>query len=711
MIKKVIKRDGTEVDFNKEKIYNAIMKAMKHGSGIVNDILARDITDSSMFDLKDKSTIYEIEDYVYNSLIELGDSLTAKAYTEYKAVQAFKRKTNTTDESILSLVRGVNEEAIMENSNKDAKTASTQRDLIAGEISKDISRRLLIPTHIVQAHDEGIIHWHDMDYTLQPIPNCCLVNLKDMLTNGTVINGTMIDTPNSFLTACTIATQVIAAIASGQFGGQTITTSHLAPYVRKSKQRYYTLLKDTITDEVILNETVDKLLKKEIEAGVQTIQYQINTISSSNGQTPFVSIFMYLDEEIDYIEENALIIKEILKQRIKGTKNEVGVYTSPTFPKLIYTLDENNIHEDSDYFYLTKLAAECTAKRLVPDYISAKIMKEHYDGEVFGAMGCRSFLSNWINPETGKYEWYGRQNLGVVTLNLVDVGLSSKGDIDSFFNILDERLELCKEALLHRIELLKGTPSSISPIHWQHGGIARLTKDETLDKVIESGKCTISLGYAGLYECIMSLIGESHTTENGERLAIKVMTHLRNRCDEWKKETGYAFGLYATPLESTTYKFARCLKKRFGVIDGVTDKLYITNSYHVNVQEEIDAFSKMKFESQFQKISSGGAISYVESSNLTHNQDAIIAIIKFIYDNIQYCEINTKSDYCHECGYDGEILIDDELEWYCPNCNNRNKDKMNVVRRTCGYLGGNFWNKGRTQEIKERVLHLDDTEL
>ena len=710
-IKNVVKRDGTEVPFDKEKIYNAIMKAMRYGSGLVDEELARYIATSAIFNLKDKCTIYDIEDFVYQSLIKLGDLLTAKSYTEYKAVQTFKRKTNTTDQSILGLVRGTNEEAIMENSNKDAKTSSTQRDLIAGEVSKDISRRLLIPTHIVQAHDSGIIHWHDMDYTLNPIPNCCLVNLKDMLDNGTVINGTAIDSPNSFLTACTIATQIMAQIASGQFGGQTISVTHLAPYVRKSKERYYDLLKDIIKNEKTLDETIEKLLTKEIASGVQTIQYQINTISSTNGQTPFVSLFLYLNEDVEYIEETAMIIEEILKQRLKGTKNEVGVYVTTTFPKLLYVLDENNIHNNSKYYYLTQLSARCSAKRLVPDYISAKKMKENYDGEVFPCMGCRSFLSNWKNPETGKYEWYGRQNLGVVTLSLPDVGLSANKDINKFWNILNERLELCKEALLYRIELLRGTPTTISPIHWLHGGISRLSKDDTIDKVIDSGKCTISLGYAGLFECVMALIGESHTTPKGEQLALKIMNYLKMKCEEWKKETGYAFGLYGSPIESTTYKFARCLKQRFGVIEGITDKLYITNSYHVNVQEPIDAFTKMKFESQFQKISSGGAISYIETANLNHNIEAVLTLIKYIYNNIQYCEINTKSDYCQICGFDGEILVDDNLEWYCPNCGNQNKDKMNVIRRTCGYLGGNFWNKGRTQEIKERVLHLDDTEL
>lgn len=486
-----------------------------------------------------------------------------------------------------------------------------------------------------------------------------------------------------------------------------MTTSHLAPYVRKSKQRYYDLLKDTIDDKDLLNKTVNELLKKEVASGVQTIQYQINTLNSTNGQSPFVSLFLYLNEDLEYIEENAMIIEEIIKQRYKGVKNKAGIYITPTFPKLLYVLDENNVPKDSEYRYLTDLAVKCTAKRMNPDYISAKKMKENYDGEVFPCMGCRSFLSNWKNPETGKYEWYGRQNLGVVTLNLVDVGLSANKNLDKFWRILEQRSRLCKEALLFRIKLLRNSPTSVSPIHWQNGGIARLSEGDTIDKVIDSGKCTISLGYAGLYECVKSLIGVSHTTKKGEELALQIMKKLKQYCEDWKKETGYAFGLYGSPIESTTYKFARCLQERFGIIEGVTDKKYITNSYHVNVCEEIDAFSKMDFEAQFQSISTGGCISYVEIPNMNNNLKAVATLVDYMYDHIQYCEINTKCDYCINCGFDGEIKINENLEWYCPNCGNKDQSKMNVIRRTTGYLGGNYWNKGRTQEISERVLHLE----
>lgn len=524
----------------------------------------------------------------------------------------------------------------------------------------------------------------DMDYALQKIPNCNLINLKDMLDNGTVINGKAVDSPKSFLTACTIATQIMAQVACGQFGGQTTSLSHLAPYVRKSKQRYYELLKDTIENKEELDKAVDKLLKKEVASGVQTIQYQILTLATSNGQSPFVSLFMYLNEDEEYIEEMAMIIEEVLKQRILGVKNEQGVYVSPSFPKLLYVLDENNVHKDSEYYYLTELAEKCLVKRIVPDFISAKKMKEYYDGEVFPCMGCRSFLSPFIDPTTGKYKWYGRQNLGVVTINLVDIALTAKGDIDKFWSIFDERLALCKEALLLRINLLRGTSSGISPIHWQHGAIARLGKDETIDSVLESGACSISLGYIGLHETVKALIGESHSTPKGEKLAVEIMKYMRNATDTWKKETGYGFGLYGSPSEALTYRFATKLQQRHGIIEGVTDKLYITNSYHYHVCEEVDAFTKMKFESQFQKISSGGNISYIEIPNMYHNMQAIHSVVEFIYENMQYCEINTKSDYCQVCGYDGEIKIDDDLEWYCPNCQNRDRSKMNVVRRTCG---------------------------
>lgn len=705
---KTIKRDGTLVEFNREKIYNAIMKAMKLGSGIVSEPTARLISleAENKYGKVDTVSIFEIETFVFERLVHHGHELTAKAYEGYRAIQSFKRETNTTDNSILGLIRGTNKEVINENSNKNGYISSTQRDLIAGEVSKDLSRRHLIPAHIVQAHDEGVIHYHDMDYALQQIPNCCLVNLKDMLDNGTVINGKRVDSPNSFLTACTIATQIMAQIAGGQYGGQTSSLSHLAPYVRKSKERYYNLLKDSITNIDDLNNAVDKLLKKEVASGVQTIQYQIQTLATANGQSPFVSLFMYLNEDEEYIEEMAMIVEEVLKQRILGVKNEQGVYVSPAFPKLLYVLDDNNTYEGSEYYYLTQLAVECVSKRIVPDFISAKKMKEHYDGEVYPCMGCRSFLSPW-KDENGQYKWYGRQNLGVITLNLVDVALSSKGDTDVFWNIFNERLELCKEAILLRVDLLRGASSGISPIHWQHGAIARLGKDETIDKVIDSGACSISLGYIGLCEAVRALIGESHTSPKGEKLAIEIMQHMRATVDKWKAETGYGFGLYGTPSESLTYRFATKLKQRHGFIEGITDKNYITNSYHVHVCEEIDAFSKMAFESQFQKISSGGTISYIEVPNMKHNLDALHRAVEFMYENMQYCEINTKSDYCQVCGYDGEIKINDDFDWYCPNCNNMDKNKMNVVRRTCGYLGENFWNLGRTHEIKERVLHMN----
>ena len=551
----------------------------------------------------------------------------------------------------------------------------------------------------------------DMDYALQKIPNCNLINLKDMLDNGTVINGKAVDSPKSFLTACTIATQIMAQVACGQFGGQTTSLSHLAPYVRKSKQRYYELLKDTIENKEELDKAVDKLLKKEVASGVQTIQYQILTLATSNGQSPFVSLFMYLNEDEEYIEEMAMIIEEVLKQRILGVKNEQGVYVSPSFPKLLYVLDENNVHKDSEYYYLTELAEKCLVKRIVPDFISAKKMKEYYDGEVFPCMGCRSFLSPFIDPTTGKYKWYGRQNLGVVTINLVDIALTAKGNIDKFWSIFDERLALCKEALLLRIDLLRGTSSGISPIHWQHGAIARLGKDETIDSVLESGACSISLGYIGLHETVKALIGESHSTPKGEKLAVEIMKYMRNATDTWKKETGYGFGLYGSPSEALTYRFATKLQQRHGIIEGVTDKLYITNSYHYHVCEEVDAFTKMKFESQFQKISSGGNISYIEIPNMYHNMQAIHSVVEFIYENMQYCEINTKSDYCQVCGYDGEIKIidkDGKLDWQCPNCGNTDHSKMNVARRTCGYIGTNFFNQGRTDEIRNRYVHLDD---
>lgn len=711
---KIIKRDGTEAQFNKTKIKQAVVKSMRNGSGIYLPDIARLIANDAerYFEKQDETpTIQKVEVYVYNRLIHYGQGLTAKAYEGYRAIQAFKKEASDTDEAILGLVRGTNEEAINENSNKDAKSASTQRDLIAGEVSKSIMRRKKLPAYMTQAHDEGILHYHDMDYGIQQIFNCCLVNMEDVLGNGTVINKKGVDRPKSFQTACTIATQVMAQIASGQYGGQTISLAHLAPYVRVSYEKY---LREVVAegqenDIQYSQSQIEKIAKrrtrKEVKDGVQTIQYQINTLATSNGQSPFVSLFMYLEEAGEYEEEMAMIIEEVLSQRLKGIKNEKGVYVSPAFPKLLYVLDENNIHKDSKYRHLTELAARCVSRRLMPDFISAKVMKENV-GHVFPPMGCRSFLSPWYD-ENGNAKFYGRFNMGVVSVNLPDIALSADGDVEEFWRIFNERTSLAKEMLLTRIDLLRGAPVEISPIHWQHGALARLEKGQTIDHLFENGYATISLGYVGLHECVKVLTGESHTSANkGQKMALEIIQALRDKVDSWKEETGYGFGLYGTPAESLVYKFARKTKERFGVIEGVTDKLYFTNSYHVHVQEEIDAFEKLKFEAQFQKISSGGCISYIEVPNMNNNIEAVLQVIEYMYENIQYAEINTKSDYCQCCGFDGEIIINEDLQWECPNCGNTNKDKMNVCRRTCGYLGENFWNLGRTQEIKERVLHL-----
>lgn len=711
---KIIKRDGTEVQFNKTKIKQAVVKSMRNGSGIYLPDIARLIANDAerYFEKQDETpTIQKVEVYVYNRLIHYGQGLTAKAYEGYRAIQAFKKEASDTDEAILGLVRGTNEEAINENSNKDAKSASTQRDLIAGEVSKSIMRRKKLPAYMTQAHDEGILHYHDMDYGIQQIFNCCLVNMEDVLGNGTVINKKGVDRPKSFQTACTIATQVMAQIASGQYGGQTISLAHLAPYVRVSYEKYLreVAAEGQENDIQYTQSQIEKIAKrrtrKEVKDGVQTIQYQINTLATSNGQSPFVSLFMYLEEAGEYEEEMAMIIEEVLSQRLKGIKNEKGVYVSPAFPKLLYVLDENNIHKDSKYRHLTELAARCVSRRLMPDFISAKVMKENV-GHVFPPMGCRSFLSPWYD-ENGNAKFYGRFNMGVVSVNLPDIALSADGDVEEFWRIFNERTSLAKEMLLTRIDLLRGAPVEISPIHWQHGALARLEKGQTIDHLFENGYATISLGYVGLHECVKVLTGESHTSANkGQKMALEIIQALRDKVDSWKEETGYGFGLYGTPAESLVYKFARKTKERFGVIEGVTDKLYFTNSYHVHVQEEIDAFEKLKFEAQFQKISSGGCISYIEVPNMNNNIEAVLQVIEYMYENIQYAEINTKSDYCQCCGFDGEIIINEDLQWECPNCGNTNKDKMNVCRRTCGYLGENFWNLGRTQEIKERVLHL-----
>ena len=708
---KVVKRNGSLAGFDKNKIYNAIMKAMKNGSGIVKPNIAKKIADEieEEFTDRDEIRISEIETAVFDKLIAKKQKITAKAYESYRAIQEFKRNRTELDKIIEGIVDGTNEEAINENSNKNAYIASTQRDLMAGEYSKDYSRRNLLPANILYAHDEGIIHMHDLDYFMQHIHNCCLVNLKDMLQNGTVINRKMIEKPKSLQTACTVATQAVQQIANGQYGGQTISLAHLAPFVRISFNKYLEKYKNRGCSPEDANTYAMEDLHEEIKAGIQTIQYQINTFSTSNGQAPFLSIFMYISEEPGYEKETAMLIEEMLRQRIQGMKNEAGAYITPAFPKLLYVTDKNNIYPGSEYFYLTELAAECVSKRMMPDFISAKIMRQNYDGEVFPCMGCRSFLAPW-KDENGNYKWYGRFNQGVVTLNLVDVGLSADKDIDTFWNILDERLNLCYQALMLRHERLEDTPLSTSPIHWKYGGLSRLDGDN-FNELLHNGYSSISLGYAGLYECVMSLIGQSHTTPEGEKLAVKIMQHLRDACDKWKKETGIGFSLYGTPLESTTYKLAKCLKKRFGIIPGVTDHDYVTNSYHVNVREHISAEDKLKFESQFQNISSGGAVSYIETCNLANNIPAVIELMQFMYENIQYAEMNGKFDYCQECGFEGEMKLNDNNEWYCPCCGNRNHEKLNIARRTCGYIGDNFWNKGRTAEIKDRYVHVDNKEL
>lgn len=711
---KVVKRNGQEVPFDPEKIYNAIMKAMKNGSGIVKPIIARNISkeieQEFLAAARDRVQIFEIETAVFNKLIEKKQKITAKAYESYRAIQEFKRSYTELDKLIEGIVDGTNKDAIQENSNKNAYIASTQRDLIAGEYSKDYSRRHLLPANILHAHDEGMIHMHDLDYYLEHIHNCCLVNLFDMLWYGTVINRKLIERPKSLHTACTVATQIVQQIANGQYGGQTISLAHLAPFVRISYLKYLKKYQERGCSPEDAEAWAMADLKDEINAGMQTIQYQINTFSTCNGQAPFLSIFMYINEMPGYEKETAMLIEAALRQRILGMKNEAGAYITPAFPKLLYVTDENNIYEGSEYFYLTELAAECVSKRMLPDMISAKKMKEEYDGEVFPCMGCRSFLGPYKNPETGKYQWYGRFNQGVVTLNLVDVGLSADKDLDLFWTILDERLELCYQALMLRHERLKDTPLSTSPIHWKYGGLARL-KGDNFNELLYGGYSSISLGYAGLYECVMALIGESHTTTDGQELALQIMNHMKDKCEKWKANTNIGFSLYGTPLESTTYKLAKCLKKRFGVIEGITDHDYVTNSYHVNVREQISAEDKLAFESQFQSISSGGCISYVETCNMSQNIPAVIQLMQYMYENIRYAEMNGKFDYCQECGYEGEILLDENNEWYCPNCGNRNHETMNVARRTCGYIGDNFWNDGRTAEISDRYVHVDNKEI
>lgn len=703
----IIKRDGSKAEFDKLKIENAILKAMKYGSGVLEEDIAKDIAEEIekiYLQGSPSPTVSKVEELVYKELIDHKQELTAKAYEGYRAVQSFKREVNTTDDSILGLLDKSNEDVLNENSNKNGQLASTQRDLMAGEVSKDIARRKLIPAHIVQAHDEGVLHYHDMDYAIQPIHNCMLINLEDMLTNGTVINNKLVESPKSFATACTVTTQIIAQIASGQYGGNSITIKHIAPFLRVSYNKYFEKYKEKYSLEMAHELAEDRMLE-ELKSGIQTIRYQLSTLHTSNGQSPFSTIYLEIEEGGEFEREEALICEEMILQRLEGMKNYRGQEIGEEFPKLVYLLDEHNCLEGGKYDYITKLAAKCNTKRLVPDYQSAKIMRRNYDGETFPPMGCRSHLSNW-KDENGNYKWYGRFNQGVVSLNLVQVALTANKDMKKFWEVLDERLDLCREALMVRHNLLLGTSSDISPIHWQHGGIARLEKGEKIDSLLKDGYSTLSLGYVGIYEMTQAMLGVSHTTKEGEEFALKVMNHLKDACDSWKKETGLGFGLYGTPGESLTSRFCRIDKQKFGEIENVTDRMYYTNSYHVHVTEEIDAFEKLKFESQFHDISLGGCISYVEVPDMSKNLPAVEQIINYIYHNIQYAEINTKPDVCFKCGYTGEIKLDDDMQWYCPNCGNKDKDEMQVMRRTCGYIGSNMWGKGRTQEISQRVLHL-----
>lgn len=721
----VIKRNGSEVTFDKAKIENAIIKANNSVEEAVRltPIQIKRITDSvilSCEDLGRSPAVEEIQDMVEEHIMQHGAYEVAKAYITYRYTRSLVRQSNTTDDKILSLIELNNEEAKQENSNKNPIINSTQRDYMAGEVSKDLTRRILLPEEISAAHDAGIIHFHDSDYFAQKEHNCDLIDLEDMLQNGTVISETLIEKPHSFYTACNITTQIIAQVASNQYGGQSFSLAHLAPFVDVSRQKIRTKVEKEFKDAGIettqeaLNKVVEDRLRDEIKSGIQTIQYQLITLMTCNGQAPFVTMFMHLEEapEGRTRDDLALCIEEVLKQRMQGVKNEKGVWITPAFPKLIYVLDDCNIREDAPYWHLTEIAAECTSKRLVPDYISAKVMRELKKGNVYTCMGCRSFLTVEESQKNadGSYKFYGRFNQGVVTINLVDVACSSYGNMDKFWEILDERLELCHRALRLRHERLLGTPSDVAPILWQYGAIARLKKGETIDKLLYNGYSTISLGYAGLCEMCYRMVGKSHTTDEGREFALKVMQRLNDKCAEWKAAENISYSVYGTPMESTTYKFAKALQRRFGVIPHVTDKNYITNSYHVHVEEEIDAFQKLKFESDFQKLSPGGAISYVEVPNMQNNIPAILEVMKYIHENIMYAELNTKSDFCEECGYSGEIKIVEDAEgklvWECPNCGNRNQDKMSVARRTCGYIGTQFWNQGRTQEIKDRVLHL-----
>ena len=705
----VVKRNGTIVDFDQTKIEIAIEKANaelnKSERATKEEI--HEIIKYILSMNKKRMLVEDIQDIIEAKLMDYKHFELAKKYIIYRYNRALIRKANTTDETILTLVKNSNKEVMEENSNKNALQASTQRDLIAGEVSRDITRRLLLPQEISKAHDDGVLHFHDADYFVQPIFNCCLINIGDMLDNGTVMNGKLIESPKSFQVACTITTQIIAAVASSQYGGQSVDIKHLGKYLRVSREKFEKRFKevDPNIKPDILKKLVDVRLKEELSAGVQTIQYQINTLMTTNGQSPFVTLFMHLDDNYEYVEECALIVEEILKQRLKGIKNEKGVYITPAFPKLVYVLDENNSLNGGRFDYITKLACKCSAKRLYPDYISAKKMRENYDGNVFSPMGCRSFLSPWKDKD-GKFKFEGRFNQGVVSINLPQVAIVADGDEEKFWKLLDERCELCYKALMVRHESLKGVVSDTSPIHWQYGAIARLEKGAVIDDLLEGGYSSISLGYIGVYETTKLMKGVSHTDPQGTEFALKVMNFLNNKTKEWKERTGIGFALYGTPAESLCYRFARIDKEKFGVIKDITDKGYYTNSYHVDVRENINAFDKLKFENQFQPISSGGCISYVEVPNLQNNVEVVEELVKFIYNNIQYAEFNTKSDYCHCCGYDGEIIINDNNEWECPQCHNKDHSKMNVTRRTCGYLGENFWNAGKTKEIKARVLHL-----
>ena len=722
---RVIKRNGEEVDFRLEKIVNAIKKANEEVENIhrMNDFQIIAIAEKIAQQAEEFThavNVEDIQDMVETGIMEMRGYEVAQKYVRYRYKRELTRKSNTTDNGILALIDHMNEEVKQENSNKNPVINSTQRDYMAGEVSKDLTKRVLLPEEIVRAHEEGIIHFHDMDYFAQKEHNCDLINLEDMLQNGTVISETMIEKPHSFFTACNVTTQIVAQVASNQYGGQSFTLSHLAPFVDVSRQKLRkSVIEERIEsgevlDDAIIDKITERRLRTEVQSGIQTIQYQLITLMTCNGQAPFVTVFMYLDEvpEGRTRDDLAMIIEEVMKQRMQGVNNEKGVWITPAFPKLIYVLDEDNITEDSKYWYLTELAAKCTAKRMVPDYISAKIMKELKNGDVYPCMGCRSFLTVEDSQRNadGSHKFYGRFNQGVVTINLVDVACSAEGNMERFWEILDERLELCHRALRCRHERLLGTVSDVAPILWQNGALARLKKGETIDKLLFDGYSTISLGYAGLYEMCMRMLGKSHTDPEAKPFALAVMQRLNDKCKEWKEAENISYSVYGTPMESTTYKFAKCLQKRFGIIPGVTDKNYITNSYHVHVTEKIDAFSKLKFESEFQKLSPGGAISYIEVPNMQTNIPAVLSVLQYIYENIMYAELNTKSDFCEVCGYDGEIkIIEDEtgkLVWECPNCGNRDQDKLFVARRTCGYIGTQFWNQGRTQEIKDRVLHL-----